>query len=121
MDKSDHFVGDERVFMPEIRVAPSSADTREAQAASQNSTAPGHQVEDQDDQRNHQQNVNQTTGNVEAESQKPQNQNDDKNCPEHIHSFPALRAPETSNPARAQPTHLQTAVNSKQSPAPSRL
>jgi hypothetical protein len=32
---------------------------------------------------------------VEAEAQKPQNKNDDKDCPQHMHSFSALRAPET--------------------------
>jgi hypothetical protein len=47
--------------------------TSDAQATSQNAAAPGEQVDDQDDQRDHQQKVNQATGYVETESQKPQN------------------------------------------------
>jgi hypothetical protein len=77
----------QQIFRIEALVAPGLANILCAQLISQNTTASGHQVEDQDDQRNHQQNVNQTTGNVEAEAQKPQNQNDDKNCPKHTFSF----------------------------------
>ncbi len=35
-------------------------------------------------QSNHQQQVNQTAGHVEAETQKPQNQKHNENCPQHI-------------------------------------
>jgi hypothetical protein len=92
--------------------------TEAHQAALQSDPPPADQVKDQDDQSDYQQKVDQTTGYVQAETQKPQNQNDDKDCPEHMHSFSALRAPETGDPAQAHPTHSQTAVNSMQWPAP---
>jgi hypothetical protein len=47
------------------------ANPREAEAALSNGTASGDQVEDQDDQRDHQQKVNQATGYVKAKAQKP--------------------------------------------------
>jgi hypothetical protein len=36
--------------------------------------------------------VNQATGNMEAETQEPQNENDYKDCPKHSYSFTVLRA-----------------------------
>jgi hypothetical protein len=39
--------------------------------------------------------VDQTAANVKAEAQKPQNQHNYKNCPEHWRPFSALRAPES--------------------------
>jgi hypothetical protein len=59
----------------------------ESQAALQRTTASGDQVEDQDDQRDHQQKVNQAPGYVETEAQNPQDQNDDEKCPKHIFSL----------------------------------
>ena len=47
----------------------------------------GDQVDDQDDERYDQQNVNQGAGNVEAETQQPENEKDDKDCPKHCCSF----------------------------------
>lgn len=46
----------------------------------------GDEVEDEDDQRYDQQEVNQTAGNVEAEPEDPKNQDYDKNCPKHGNS-----------------------------------
>ncbi len=63
--------------------------------ASEVAPSSGQQVEDQDNHRYHQQEVNQAAGNMKAEAQEPQNQNDDKNCPEHRYPFPAWRAPES--------------------------
>jgi hypothetical protein len=40
-------------------------------------------VDYQDDQRHHQQNVDQTTRYVKAEAQKPQDKKDYENCPKH--------------------------------------
>jgi hypothetical protein len=52
-----------------------------------NAAAPGHQLNDQDNQRHHQQKVDQSARNVQAESQQPQNQNYYKNRPKHTFSF----------------------------------
>jgi len=80
--------------------------TSDAQAPSQNAAAPREQVDDQDDQRDHQQKVNQATGYVKAEAQKPQNKKNNENCPKHRqHTLSALQAPETGTPAQAHPTH----------------
>lgn len=62
------------------------SNTPQSPASLQRTPASGDQVEDQDDQRDHQQKVNQTSGDVETETQKPQDQNDDENCPKHIFS-----------------------------------
>ncbi len=43
-----------------------------------------HEVNDQQYQRNHQQQVNQPAGHVEAKTKKPQNQKHNENCPERI-------------------------------------
>jgi hypothetical protein len=92
----------------------------EGHSALQSATASGDQVDDQNDQRDHQQKVNQAAGYVKAEAQNPQDQKDDENCPEHIqHTFSALRAPETGGPARAHPMDSKQAlISSKQSTAP---
>jgi hypothetical protein len=70
----------------------------------QSAAASADQVEDQDDQREHQQQVNESTSDVEAEAQKPQNQNDDKNCPEHVYLSFALRAPELGKSRSGAPS-----------------
>jgi len=44
------------------------------------------QIEDQYDERNHQKQVNQPASNMQAETQCPQNQYDDKDCPKHLES-----------------------------------
>jgi hypothetical protein len=67
---------------------------------------PRDQVDDQHNQRNNQQNVNQAAGNMEAEAQKPQNEEDDKDCPEHSYSFFTLRTPENRDRSPASKTHL---------------
>jgi hypothetical protein len=46
--------------------------------------AAGYQVKDQNDQRHDQQNVNESTGKVQTETQKPKNEKDHENCPQHI-------------------------------------
>ena len=43
------------------------------------------QVEDKDHQGYYEQKVYQAAGYVETESEKPQDQNDNKDCPEHIY------------------------------------
>jgi hypothetical protein len=45
------------------------------------------QVEDQDDQRYDQQKMNQAAGDMKAETQEPENENDDKDCPKHCCSL----------------------------------
>jgi hypothetical protein len=69
--------------------------------ASQNAAASGDKVDDQDDQSDHQQKVNHTSGDMQAETKQPQNQNDDKNCPKHISSSSERLAPKTGNPSQA--------------------
>jgi hypothetical protein len=53
-----------------------------AQASGLNSAACD-QVDDQYDHSQHQQNVDKATGNVKAEAQKPQDQQNRENCPKH--------------------------------------
>jgi len=51
---------------------------------SQCAPSSGHQVEDQDQQRHNQQQVDQATGDMKAETQKPQNHQHYENCPKHM-------------------------------------
>ena len=46
--------------------------------------ASGCQVENQDDQRRNQQKVDQATGDMKAETEKPYDQENHHNCPKHI-------------------------------------
>src|SRR5690242_2359549 len=52
---------------------------------SDSSTA-GDQVNHRYNQSDHQENMNQTAGHMEAPAQKPQNDEDGKNCPKHRYS-----------------------------------
>jgi hypothetical protein len=90
VDKRNHFTENEPSLSVETPVAPEFANTPNAQLASQNTTTSSDQVEDQDDQREHQKEMNQAASDVKAEAQKPQNQNDHKNCPKHIHLHPCI-------------------------------
>jgi hypothetical protein len=45
------------------------------------------QVEDKDDHGENEQQVDKTAGDVEAEAQQPKDQDDYKNCPEHVFPF----------------------------------
>jgi hypothetical protein len=47
-------------------------------------TPSAHQVNHQYNQGNHQQQMNQTSSHVEAETEKPQNQKHNENCPKHV-------------------------------------
>src|SRR4051812_36166447 len=47
-------------------------------------SAPGQQLNDQHDQRHHQDEVNQPTGHVESEPEEPKDDEDDNNCVEHM-------------------------------------
>jgi hypothetical protein len=58
----------------------------QAHIALNGTTPPGQQIIDQDGQSDYEQDVNQTTGDVKAETQKPQDQKDHKDCPEHMHT-----------------------------------
>lgn len=106
--------GKDRIFKLEAFLGAGVAESPEAQATSQNSAASGNQVDDQDDQCDHQQKMDQATGYVQGEAQKPQNEKDYEDCPEHIHTLSALCTPEAENPAQAHPTHSQMTVNWKQ-------
>ena len=55
--------------------------------------SPRNEVEDEHDERNYQQDVNQPACDVKAETQQPQNQNDDKNRPQHRYPFVLDREP----------------------------
>jgi hypothetical protein len=58
-----------------------------APLASEITAPPGDQVDDQDNERYDQQKVNQAAGDMEAETQQPENEKDDKDCPKHCCSF----------------------------------
>jgi hypothetical protein len=60
-------------------------------SASHYTPAAGQQVEDQHHQRHNEQQVDQTTGDMEAKTQKPQNHNDRENHPKHIRLLSAHR------------------------------
>jgi hypothetical protein len=66
------------------------ADHRKRNAAL---VAPRCQVKDQDNQRHHEQQMNQATRNVKTEPEQPKDQKDYKDCPEHIISLPTGCAP----------------------------
>jgi hypothetical protein len=79
------------------RSAPSNAS---GSLASETPTPAGDQVDHQDYQRNHKEQVNQATRNVQAKAQNPKNQQNDKNRPEHTNPLFAFAAPETQDPGR---------------------
>jgi len=107
--KRDHFLGKDQIFMLATPGMPLLTNTPEVQAASHYTAATGDQVDDQDDQRHHQQKVDQGTGDVKAEAQKPQNQKNDKNCPEHLrYTLSTLRTPETGNSGSGVPNDVLT-------------
>jgi hypothetical protein len=67
----------------------------QALVASEATSPSGQQVEDQNDHRQYQKQVNQGAGYMEAETQKPENQKNYEDCPEHSHSLAAPRAHES--------------------------
>jgi hypothetical protein len=69
--------------------------------ASESATPSRDEVEDEDDDSEHQQKMNESAGYVEGEAQKPQNQYDDKDCPEHKSPISASPAPESWKAAQA--------------------
>jgi hypothetical protein len=77
------------------RQKPEPSNNPQALLALNIASSPADEIEDQNDHRDDQQNVNQTAGDVKAEAKQPQNQENYKDCPKHIYSFSALRAPES--------------------------
>lgn len=49
------------------------------------SAPPGNQIEDKNCERDHKKNMDYTSGDVETESQEPQYQQHNKDCPKHIY------------------------------------
>ena len=90
------------------------------QADSSNATSAGDEVDDKDDQPHHEKKVNQAATDVEAESQEPQNQNDDKDCPKHGYTF-SLGCRRLGGESQAHTTGSMTAISWKQLPAPLHL
>lgn len=82
--KRDHFSGKDRISRLVTPWPPVPINAPAAQAASQCTAASGDQVDDQEDQRDHQQKVDEATCYVKAEAQNPQNKKNDENCPKHI-------------------------------------
>jgi hypothetical protein len=71
----------------------------------------GDQVEDKDDQRYDQEKMNQAAGYMKAEAQEPQNQNDNKNCPEHSPPFLHTAGTRVQNLPRAPEMHSPPVTN----------
>jgi len=117
--KRDHFLGKDPIFRG-LSAAGNDRYPPEARAALSGDSATGDQIEDQDDECDNEQQMNQATGYVKAETQNPQKKKNHENCPKHmLATFPVLRTPETgSRPRRAQFVNLVTWM---QSPAPLRL
>jgi hypothetical protein len=65
-----------------------------------NSTSPGYQVKDQDDQRYNKQEMDQAAGNVKTEPEKPQDYENYEDCPQHL-SLSNWRCVRDSVPSRA--------------------
>ena len=63
-------------------------------------SAPADQVEDKHNNRDHDENVDQSPGNVQGEAEKPQDHKNDEDCPEHLLSF-APRRPDLDGQIRA--------------------
>ena len=57
-----------------------------------NGPAARDKIDDGDDQSNHQKQMNQPAGHVESPAQKPQDDEDGKNCPEHKYPLNQIRA-----------------------------
>jgi hypothetical protein len=62
-----------------------STSARIAEAFLNGASAPGDQVDNQNDQRHYQQNMNQAAGDVQAKAQKPQNHKNYEYCPKHLY------------------------------------
>jgi hypothetical protein len=69
-----------------------------------------YQVDDQHDERNHQEQVNQSACDVKAETKKPQNQKHNKNCPKHVDPLRSLERFENSSilPCQLERTTCRT-------------
>jgi hypothetical protein len=78
-----------------------------SKSASLNGTAAAHQIDDQDHQRYHQQQVDQTTSHMKTETQKPQNQDHNENRPKHLISSGLSRIASSSLP-RVSPRQLNS-------------
>ena len=76
----------------------------QAPLASESTSPPSYEVEDQDDHRQYKKKMNQAAGNMHAKTQQPQYENDHKDCPEHCYSFAAVRAHENCKPSQAPAT-----------------
>ena len=63
----------------------------------QTASASDEQVVDEDYHRDNKHEVNKSAADVETESQKPQNNEDDNDCPKHIFLLSALRTPKADN------------------------
>jgi hypothetical protein len=70
-------------FLRSTRSVPLTPGPITSQAASSSA----YQVENQNDDCDHDQNVNQTTADVQGETQEPQNHKNYEDCPKHIRSF----------------------------------
>lgn len=112
----------ETMAWPKIPAVPNSAATIAVDAipvdficvsskrlcASQRAAASADQVYDQDHESYDEQHVDEAAGDMETEAQQPQDQNDNKKCPQHMFSFSALRAPgagHSPRPGRSQRIH----------------
>jgi len=63
-----------------------------SEQALQGPSAFAEQIKEQDDDGHKQQNVNETTRNVQAEAEQRQNKKDDKDCPKYFHPLHAACA-----------------------------
>jgi FtsZ-interacting cell division protein ZipA len=70
---------DAPLFSKEIN----GANTSRKRGGASHCSSAGHQVDDQHNHRNHQQQVDQASCDVEAPSQQPENQQNRENCPKH--------------------------------------
>jgi hypothetical protein len=85
---------------------------------SQGAPVSRYQVKDKDDDCHNDQKVNQTTAYMEREAQQPQNQKNDKDCPEHFHPSRAVGALESKFFRSAHEHFLSVNVSLKRSPVP---
>jgi hypothetical protein len=94
-ERAQHTEAIERRTVPHGQDMHADGSHTQSPPASQNAAlrhAPAaHQVDDQHDECKHQQQVNQSAGDVKAKTKKPQNQKHNKNCPKHVDLLRSLK------------------------------
>ena len=71
---------------------------------------PRNQVEDENDDSNHDEDVDEAATDMKGEAQKPQNYENHENCPKHRRTLLGLRAPGTETDFRSARKHSRSVI-----------